>query len=287
MPKATVTFPIWAAKAIRVAKGAHMFIAFFIFGLGISVCVVLVLPFLFVLRRRGGHPAPVMQAITRHLFSRWLHFLKLGGLLDWQPPVGRAHPGPCVVVANHPGLFDILFMVRDIESLSMMVKRSLARSVGLGLILNISGYVPTAVEGDVLSGIESVEQAVARLRDGYRFAIFPEGTRSPKGGLHTFRAGAFKIAQWARVPIQPVLIFNDPPFLPHEDKWYYPPLETSHFRMTFLEPIVLSPDADVRVVAQQLEELFARRLNIRTDRTTAEPDAHGVNRPGFVGGSIA
>jgi long-chain acyl-CoA synthetase len=41
---------------------------------------------------------------------------------------------------------------------------------------------------------------------GYSVLIFPEGTRSPDGKLHTFRPGIGLLAQQSRVPILPIAI---------------------------------------------------------------------------------
>jgi len=42
---------------------------------------------------------------------------------------GKPFDGSCVVVSNHPGLFDVLFLIRDVPRMSVMVKQSLARKL--------------------------------------------------------------------------------------------------------------------------------------------------------------
>lgn len=254
--------PKWAKNIVRGLKGVHMFVAFFLFGFAIFLVVVVVSPVFLLMRAVGKEPTQTMHFLSRWMFSAWLWFLRIGGLIAWLPSEGKMHAGPCVVVANHPGLFDILFMVREIKRLSMIVKRSLARSAGLGPIFSFSRYVPSAKPGDAQGGIACADQVVALLRESYRVVIFPEGTRSPKGGLHKFNAGAFSIAQRAQVPVQPILIVHQPPLLPHEDKWYFPPYEICRFRMVYLDCVHPGTDRGPRAVAKEVQMKYSQLLNL-------------------------
>ena len=53
---------------------------------------------------------------------------------------------------------------------------------------------------------ESFAHAGEAMDRGYSILIFPEGTRSHDGKLHTFRAGIGLLAQQSRVPIVPVAL---------------------------------------------------------------------------------
>jgi 1-acyl-sn-glycerol-3-phosphate acyltransferase len=71
--------------------------------------------------------------------------------------------------------------------------------------------------------------------------LFPEGTRSPVGGLGRFRLGAFELARRTGVPILPVRITAEPPTLWKGLPWYSVPRQTVDFR---LQPLpTLSVDA--------------------------------------------
>ena len=107
--------------------------------------------------------------------------------------------------------------------------------------------------------------AVERIRSGQKFLLFPEGTRSPKGGLLPFKPGAFRIAGMARVPIQPVLIRNMPPFLPKEDKWYFPPSPISSLEMEFWEPVGPPERGKEEELARELEHRYRSALGMNRD----------------------
>ncbi len=80
--------------------------------------------------------------------------------------------------------------------------------------------------------------------------------------MHPLKKGALYIARQAEVPIQPVAIHNDPPFLPHEDRWYYPSYETSTIQLEFLDPIVPDKGDVSRKLAADLDERLRAALAI-------------------------
>jgi len=245
---------------LRFLKGLFLGHMFLWYGLGILVECFLVLP---VIRLSECFTGPVpgrMQAFHRVLMSLFLWGLKVGRLLVPLPPKGEAVAGPCVVVANHPGLFDVVVMIREIPAMSVMVKRSLARKTPLGPVLSSSGYVLSPDYSDAASALASLKQASGVLKAGLKFQLFPEGTRSPAGQLRRFRSGAFKIARLAGVPVQPVLIRNVPPFLTRADHWYLPPLECATVRMEFLEPLEPPKPGQEGAMARQLEAHYRRLL---------------------------
>ena len=82
-----------------------------------------------------------MQGTIRILVGFWLLLLRGCGLLAKRAGKGSPCAGPCVIVSNHPGLFDVLFLIRDIPRMSVMVKRSLATQLPLGPIFRAAGYV--------------------------------------------------------------------------------------------------------------------------------------------------
>jgi 1-acyl-sn-glycerol-3-phosphate acyltransferase len=248
-------------KLIRGIKGFFMTVLFGLFLGGILMELFFALPLIWCLDRILGPEPDRMQHAHRILLSFWIMMLRLCGLLSAKPTHGKPFDGPCVVVCNHPGLFDVLFLIRDIPRLSVLVKRTLAKRLPLGPIFRSAGYVlSTDIEEN--SPLESMVVATEKLRRGYKFLIFPEGTRSPKGGLRTFKAGAFRIARMTNVPIQPVLIRNTPPFMPKEDKWYFPPWQVSRLEMEYWEPIAPPESGKEEEYTQTLENRYRGALGL-------------------------
>jgi 1-acyl-sn-glycerol-3-phosphate acyltransferase len=249
-------------KFVRRLKGSIMIALFGLFFVGILFELIFVCPILWVLAIFSGPKPARMQWVHRRLFGFWLFLLKAFGLLRGRATKGAPYPGPCVVVANHPGLFDVLFLICEVPMLSMLVKSALARSLPLGSIFKFSGYV-LSPDNDHTSPVATLLEARDIIRSGYKFLLFPEGTRSPKGGLLPFRPGLFKLARMAGVPIQPVLIRNHPPFLTHEDKWRFPPYETSYIELEFWDSISPPEQGKERQYADMLENRYREALDIK------------------------
>ncbi len=252
--------------AFRILKGLYMLAMFAVFGTAILLGHIIT-PFLLLYDRLAGPDPFRNQRVYRGFVVLWLWLMDKGGLLKTLPHKGKIMDGPCVVIANHPGLFDVLVLIRDVPKMSLIAKQPLRTRLGMAYLFKLAGWIFATGNADAASSMETTNKAVDVLRKGYKFMLFPEGTRSPKGGLLRFKAGAFKLARLANVPIQPVLIRNTPPFLTHEDRWYYPPYETSLIRLEFLEPIPPPHEKEERKAAAMVEDKFRTALGI--DQNTA------------------
>jgi 1-acyl-sn-glycerol-3-phosphate acyltransferase len=242
-----------------------MFLMFAVFELGILGVFIFVIPFIVIYRLFGGEDRYMMQRVNRFLFGIWLGLLDAGGLFRANRVKGSLVDGPCVVIANHPGLFDVLVMIRDIPGLSVLAKQSLTALPGLAKIFDQAGFVFVSQDDDLSASVDITNKIVGLLKNGRKFMLFPEGTRSPKGGLHHFRAGAFKIARVAGVPVLPVLIKNHPPFMPKEDKWFLPQSDKSVFDAEFMEPIPPPETGKELQAAKNIERLFRERLMLEQE----------------------
>ena len=246
---------------VRRTKGILMALLYGVFFLGILCELFLLLPVVSVLNRIFGQQPYRMQWALRALLNLWLWCLWACRLLVSMPSKGKPAEGPCVVVSNHPGLFDVLFLIRDIPRMSVMVKRALARSLPLGPLFRSAGYVlsPDYEHG---SPLQSLDEATEKIKKGYKFMVFPEATRSPKEGLGRFHPGPFMLARLSNVPVQPVFIKNDPPFMPKEDKWYSPPFHASTIRLEYWEPLPPPLTGHEREFAKDLEARYRQALGL-------------------------
>jgi len=249
----------------RAAKGFLMGVLFGVFLLGVFFELLIALPIVGGLNKIFGVKPCRMQGTIRLLVSFWLVLLKGCGLLADRAGKGSPFPGPCVVVSNHPGLFDVLFLIRDIPRMSVMVKRSLATQLPLGPVFRAAGYV-LSPDFEQRGPFQCLDEALDKIAGGYKFMIFPEATRSPKGGLGGFNPGPFMLARRSNVPVQPLLIKNDPPFLPKGDKWYFPPSRVSTLEIEFWEPLAPPRAGEERQFASNLEARYQKALGLAIGR---------------------
>src|SRR5205085_6640129 len=112
----------------------------------------------------------------------------------------RATGPSFVIVANHPTLIDVLALSAVFGRLTCVAKGGLFRAPLLGRVVRDCAHIDGG-DGDPLSGAMVVQQALERLAQRMPVLVFPEGTRSPPGGLHPFKRGAFEIACRAGVPV--------------------------------------------------------------------------------------
>ena len=246
---------------LRAMKGFLMGTLFGVYLFGIFFELLVAIPIISALNKAFGPEPYRMQWTVRILFRLWLFFMSMCRLLTDRTGKGRPFEGPCVIVSNHPGLFDVLFLIRDIPRMSVMVKRSLASKLPLGPVFRLAGYV-LSPDFEERSPLQCLEEASEKIRMGYKFMIFPEATRSPKGGLGTFSPGPFMLARLAGVPVQPLLVKNDPPFLAKGDKWYFLPSRVSTFEFEFWEPMAPPQAGQEREFAREMEARYRNALGL-------------------------
>lgn len=245
----------------RATKGFLMGVLFGVFLVGIFFERLIVLPIIWALNKIFGVNPYRMQGTIRILVSFWLILLKGCGLLADRVGKGSPFPGPCVVVSNHPGLFDVLYLIRDIPRMSVMVKQSLATQLPLGPVFRAAGYV-LSPDFEQRGPFQCLDEAREKIAGGYKFMVFPEATRSPKGGLGGFNPGPFMLARLSNIPVQPLLIKNDPPFLPKGDKWYLPPSRVSTLEIEYWEPLDPPRAGEEREFASDLEGRYRKALGL-------------------------
>jgi len=113
---------------------------------------------------------------------------------------------PYLLVANHQSMIDIcaLFMAVPVP-LRFMLKASLGRFPFLGWYTRAMGMI-LLPRGDSATVFAQIDRAVELLHEGHSLAAFPEGTRSRDGSVRAFKAGVFRAAIEAGVPVLPVAI---------------------------------------------------------------------------------
>jgi 1-acyl-sn-glycerol-3-phosphate acyltransferase len=174
--------------------------------------------------------------ICLHDYLRWV------GLVDFD----RARQAidvraPAIIIANHPTLIDITALTVAVGPACIVAKKALFANPLVGPLLRACGHIAVGLPGD---GTElAVDQAEARLRAGHVVIMFPEGTRSPVGGLGRFRLGAFELARRTGVPILPVRITADPPALWKGLPWYSIPRQPVDLRLHPLPAIFVPMSA--------------------------------------------
>ena len=126
--------------------------------------------------------------------------------------VNTDNPSPCIFIANHSSLYDVLIVLGIYKRVIVLVQDWVYSNPFFGKL---------AAEARFYEVKEGVENLLDKLREdvrqGYSILVFPEGHRSADGDVHRFHRGAFYLAEQLNLPIQPLLIRNMFEMLPF---WY-------------------------------------------------------------------
>ena len=219
----------WLEHLLRRLGTGFLFATF---GAGAVVLAGVVIPLTMRLGRRRAASDLAAQRIVHRAFQL---FVRLGAGLRIFSLSGsgteRLGEGPGLVVANHPTLLDVVFLISCMPQADCIVKREAWRNPFLRGIVTAAGYIPN--EG----GRALVEACGERLQAGRSVILFPEGSRSPERGLGHFQRGAAHLALETGCPITPVLIRCEPPALGKGRPWYAGPNSRLEFSLVVGEPV--------------------------------------------------
>ncbi len=127
--------------------------------------------------------------------------------------------GPAVVVANHPTILDVVILTAELGPMCVVANQRYYQSPMVGRLLSLCGHIDGG-DGGIEAGVRMMAEAAARLAQGERVLVFPEGTRSPPGSLLPISRAAFDIAARAGVPLVPICLECDPPVMTKGVPWY-------------------------------------------------------------------
>jgi len=215
-------------------------------------------------RRVAGRLLRLCAVVVSRSFPLWR--IRMEG--TW--PAGRQ---AYVVVANHQSFLDIFLLSNLPHEMKWVAKRSLFRIPWIGWCFSMVGDIPIE-RGDAASAAEVMAKAKDYLTHGMHVMMFPEGTRSRDGKLLPFKAGAFKLAVDAGVPILPIAVHGSAQGMPKGSPWVRP----ARLLVRILEPVSTAEVAAAEG-REQVRKLAELRDLVRDRIAGALPDAGGEAAP--------
>ncbi|MFI4978857.1 MAG: lysophospholipid acyltransferase family protein [Nevskiales bacterium] len=242
--------------------------AFAVFGLVSLLLSLTVLPLVAVSAADVDGARRRVQRVI-HYGCRWFIWLmKSLGLITYELH-GREHlqvPGR-LIVANHPSLIDVVFLLAWMPQLDCIVKQDLWHNPFLRRAVGWAGYIGNASPDGL------IESCTASLQAGRSLIVFPEGTRSMPGRRSVFRRGAAHIALRSDADIVPLRIRCEPITLTKGSKWYQVPEQPPHY--TFIAAAPMRPERGCRegdsasMAARRLTAQFEVLLNVEARSAAA------------------
>ena len=236
-------------------------LSFFLFGLGALVVGLILMPLVRILPasrdRKRARARDVMRGSLR-LFVAVMSGLR-GMSYEFRDAQRLGRAGQ-LIVANHPSLIDVVFLLAFVPGTGCVVKAGLWRNLLTRGAVTLAEFV----KNEPTAGM--IEAASAALSEGQTLIMFPEGTRTVPGQPFVFHRGAANVALRAATVVTPVYILSRPTTLTKAEPWYRIPPRRPHFLLVVGEDIDLTPFRNVplpsasRALNEHLQSHFHARL---------------------------
>ncbi|OTE96809.1 acyltransferase [Crenothrix sp. D3] len=214
--------------------------SFVCFGLGGLLLWALVFPVLSVLPMNRLQRISLGQQVVHYSFYVFIGLMHRIGIMTYEiNGLEKLNRAGQLIIANHPTLVDVVFLISRIEQANCIVKDSLWRNPFMrGPILN-AGYISN---GDPE---KMIADCVAWLQSGGSMIIFPEGTRSVPNNPSHFQRGAAAIALQANTIVTLVTLSCTPSTLTKAEPWYHIPERRFHLVMNVGDDVDLTEFTEI------------------------------------------
>jgi 1-acyl-sn-glycerol-3-phosphate acyltransferase len=239
-------------------------ISFILFGIGAIVVGAILLPMVRILpapRQRKRARARLVMRKSLRLFVAQMRATN-AMTYEFRAVERLGRPGQ-LIVANHPSLIDVVFLIAFTPNAGCVVKQGLWRNPLTRAAVTLAEYItnePTAA---------MIEEAATALHEGQTLIMFPEGTRTRPYKPFVFHRGAANVALRAATVLTPVYIRVEPTTLTKNEPWYRIPPRKVHFSLYVGEDIDLQPYRDMGslpVSSRALNEHLQAHFEVVLDR---------------------
>jgi 1-acyl-sn-glycerol-3-phosphate acyltransferase len=211
-------------------------LSFFLFGLGALVVGAVLLPLVRIVPAERTRKRARARAVMRGSLRLFVAQMSGSGGMTYEfRDLDRLGRPAQLIIANHPSLIDVVFLLAFTRGAGCVVKQGLWRNPFTRAAVSLAEYItndPTPV---------MMEAAAAALQENQTLIMFPEGTRTTPGGSFVFHRGAASIALRAARVITPVYIRCEPTTLTKAEPWYRIPPRRVHFSLHVGEDIDMRP----------------------------------------------
>jgi 1-acyl-sn-glycerol-3-phosphate acyltransferase len=228
-------------------------LSFSLFGLGGIMLSLTLFPLVHLFsssRTAANHRCQYLVHLSFRALILWMRLLRV---LTYE--IAGAEKlkdgGNRLIVANHPSLIDVVFIIALLPRTFCVVKQAAWSNPFMAGVMWATGYIPNA------NPVRFVEACVDCLAQGENLVVFPESTRTVPGQPLKLRRGAANIIVRSRHPFVPVTITSRPRTLSKTEKWYQIPTCRAHFKVTVGDSVDPAP----ALVEGEAPGLASRRMN--------------------------
>jgi 1-acyl-sn-glycerol-3-phosphate acyltransferase len=239
-------------------------VSFLLFGIGALVVGVVLLPLVRIIpaeRERKRARARAVMRYALRLFVGVMH--RLGAMtyeLRGMERLGR--PGQ-LIIANHPSLIDVVFLIAFAPGAGCVVKGGLWRNPLTRNAVTLVEFIRNDSTADMIAA------ASAALGDAQALIFFPEGTRTTPNRPRVFHRSAANIALRAAASVTPVYIRCEPTTLTKAEPWYRIPARRPRFTLAVGDDVDLQPyrSKPLPIASRELNERLQALFEAELART--------------------
>ena len=231
------------------------------FGLGGLLFSLLIVPLLYLLPGGAAARTRRVQWLLHRILQGYVRMMSVLGVVTFEIHDIEKLRGARLVLANHPSLLDVVFLISMLPHANCVVKGGLTRNFFTRGPIRAAGYIMNEEAADVISAAQRA------MDDGQTLIIFPEGTRTDPFGSLEFRRGAANVAIRTGSDITPVLVYCAPPGLTKAQRWYQVPARRMHLRFLVMDRYPIAryledprPSRAARELTGDLLNYFNREL---------------------------
>lgn len=202
---------------------------------------------------------PIVQRLISGLFRLFLHGAEACGLmrLDLHGLDTLNRRRNLVLVANHPSMIDVFLIISRVHRAVCLMKASIGSNILFGVGAYLAGYVSNRRVDQMLRA------ATASVGRGPHLLVFPEGTRTLRQPVNDIKPGAALIAARSGVPLQPILVRTNSPYLSKGWTLFRPPAFPLVYRVTV--GVQLASTGKSAATASALQRYFEQELSCSID----------------------
>lgn len=134
------------------------------------------------------------------------NFLKYSGSTVKVEGLENIPEGAALFICNHQSNFDIPVIGSYIERQKTFIAKQELQKLPLLSDWMIMGEAVFIDRDNARNSLAGILKGIELLKSGLSLVVFPEGTRSRSSKMNSFKAGTFKLATKAKVPIVPMTI---------------------------------------------------------------------------------
>lgn len=165
---------------------------------------------------------------------------------------------PVLFVSNHQGNFDIALLMSYIDKPKGYIAKIELNKIPILRTWMKHLNCVFMDRSSLRKSVEAITEGVKILKNGYSLVIFPEGTRSQSDKIGEFKAGSFKLATKAKVPIVPVTISGSYKLMEQNNN-RIKPSEVNMYIHPMIETVSLSKEEE-DMLSSRVKDIIASKL---------------------------